>query len=379
MADDDHVVRVLAVCGDAGGAAALAPVVRKLRERHDAIVELWVYGPAEKIMLERMISANLIPLDADARTLDAIWTSFDPDLLLSASSVNEYEFEKKFTRLACSRNVPSLVVMDSWSGYGTRFGPRLGVFDALPDFIAVPDLRSRAEWIAAGIEEGKLIVTGQPAFDALGELKASFTSEQRDRLRKKIGTNSGEWLAVFLSQPIRQLTLSENARYIFPGYDQYEVFSRLTNVLEKEASTRRKPGVLVVRPHPRENNPPVAIPGTYVRIVYDRQNDVRELMLASDLVIGMSSIAIVEACYLGCLALSLQPGARYPESVTSNIAGVSASVRLWAEFDDIITRMMFDDSFRAQYVERLKTFTVDGNATDRVISLALKMVGKAVV
>ncbi len=378
MADDGRAVRVLAVCGDAGGAAALAPVVLKLREHPDVHVELWAYGPGVEVMRARMIKANVISAGADANALDAIWSSFDPDVLLAASSVNEYEFEKKFTRLARSRRVPSLVVVDSWTSYGTRFGPRAGEFDALPDLIAVPDSRSREEWIAAGVSEERLVVTGQPAFDALAEIKDSFSAERRAQVRESLGVKTGEWLAVFLSQPIRQLTKSENARYIFPGYDQYDVFSRLVELLHREASARRRPGVLVVRPHPRETEAPDAQPGREVRIVHDRLLDVRETMLASDLVIGMASIALVEACYLGCPALSLQPGALYPEAVASNIAGVSASVRTWAEFGEMTTRMMFDDTLRSEYAERLKTFAVDGKASERVVSLVFNMAGKAI-
>lgn len=370
-------MRVLTVCGDAGGAAALAPVVKKLSERPDVRVALWAYGPGVAVMRSHLIEPNVIPTDADEGMLHTIWSRLEPDVLLAASSVNEYEYEKKFTRIARARGVPSLVVIDSWSSYGTRFGPRMGVFDALPDLVAVPDTRAREEWIASGVAEQTLVVTGQPAFDALAELKASFTAEQRLRLRERAGVRPGEWLAVFLSQPIRQLAKSEDARFVFPGYDQDEVFSRLTSLLEQEAAARARPGVLVVRPHPREDVPPQAKPLKSVRIVNDRELDLRRLMMASDLVIGMTSIALVEACYLGCLALSLQPGALYPEAVASNLADVSATVRSWSAFDETTTRMMFDDLLRSDYAARLKSFAVDGKAADRIVSLLLTMAEKA--
>lgn len=376
MPTDGQRVRVLAVCGDAGGASAIAPVVRKTRERPDMCIELWAYGPGVEIIRSRLIEPRVIPLDADDMMLQAIWRQFNPDVLLAASSVNEFEFERKFTKVARSCRVPSLVVMDACSNSDRRFGPSKGVFDALPDLIAVPDSRSMAECIAAGIPKEKLVVTGQPAFDDLACRKAVFSLEKRAVIRANMDVRPDEWMAIFLSQPLRQLTLSDNARLAFPGYDQYEVFSRLMNLLEREASARNRPGVLVVRPHPREDNPPAGQSGQTVRYLCDRQHNPYEIMMASDLVIGMSSIALVEACYLGCPTLSLQPGAIYPEEVASNIAGVSASVRLWSEFDEKTTRMMFDDHYRSVYMQRLKAFTVDGKAADRVVSLILRMSGR---
>lgn len=370
------LLRVFSICGDAGGAAAVAPVLRRLKTIKQVCIKSFAYGPGVAVLKSRGVEVEEIPLGAGEQAVVDLWRAWDPDVLLSASSVNADEYEKICIRQARLDDVPSLVVMDSWSSYGKRFGPREGEFDALPDMIALPDARSRLEWIAAGVPENRLSITGHPAFDELAAFRASMTPTRRMEIRTKFSIQPNEWMVVFLSQPIRQLTQSPNARFIYPGYNQYEVFSRLVLTLQREAVVQARSGVIVVRPHPREDEPPKMKSSDYVRIVCDREFDVREIMMASDLVTGMASIALVEACYLGCLTLSLQPGALYPEAVASNIAGVSASVRTWDEFDQKTAGMLFDSNVRAEYASRLREFQVDGKSTDRVVDLLLSMTNK---
>lgn len=365
-------LRIFAVCGDAGGAAAIAPVVRSLSERADVIVQSWAYGPGTDVLRKKNLNPRTLDGAVAFSALEALWRDFAPHLLLAGSSVNAYEYEKKFIQIARAKSIPSVVVMDSWSSYGTRFGPRLGVFDSLPEVIAVPDDRARREWIAAGVPEHQLVVTGHPAFDHLSAQKTAFTASHREELRRQYGVKPHEWFVGFFSQPIRQLTLTPGARYIYPGYDQYEVCSTLASVLNRASSIRGRRGVLLIRPHPREDDPPRIKSTDTVKVIYDNSSDVHHAMLSADLVTGMTSIALVEACYMGCLTLSLQPGALYPEAVACNIAGVSASVRTWAEFDALTERMLFDPHTRAEYSERLKSYAVDGRAVDRVVELIVQ-------
>jgi hypothetical protein len=365
--------RVLAVCGDPGGAAAIAPVIAQLSRNPLFDVRAYAYGPGIEVLRARGISCDPIPETAGAPACESIWAAIQPDILLTASSVNDVEYEKIFTRIARARVVPSLCVIDSWSSYGRRFGPRSGVFDALPDRIAVIDERSREEWLAAGVPRERIVVTGQPVFDELCDVRTAHTDERRARLRERLGVSPQRWLAVFVSQPIRELTRTADAKYIQPGYDQHEVMHAVVDVLRRAARARGAPGVLVVRPHPREIHPPSAPSDEWLAVLEDRSEPLRELMAAADLVVGMASIALIEACYLGCMVVSCEPNSPYEATVVSGIRHVCASARRWEDIGPAVEGMLFDRARREEYAERLQQFRTDGKATERVVELLKSM------
>jgi hypothetical protein len=83
----------------------------------------------------------------------------------------------------------------------------------------------------------------------------------------------------------------------------------------------KKPISLIVRPHPREAGDAFGgLRADGVRVSVSREENGADVAMSSDLVVGMTSMLLVEALQLGCRVVSLQPGRRGPEVFPPDIA-----------------------------------------------------------
>ena len=358
-------LNIFSVCGDPGGAAALTPVLKALQLRPDRVLDVCAYGAGAHVLTRAGVRCEVLPPGLSPADVEVHWQRARPDVLVCATSVNESDYEKAFIRIARRAGVPSVAILDYWSNYALRFGGRSGELDALPDRIAVMDARAVDEMKAAGFPPDRLVITGQPAFDELAAVRRSFGESRRLAVRASLGLAHGERLVSFLSQPLRQLAAS-GAGYRLPGYDEREVLAGLCDAL---ASAGGGACVLAVKPHPRESSLELPPDRAGLRCVRADAMDTRELMMSSDLVAGMTTVALVEACYLGCLVISLQPGARNADPLACTRAGVCHAVYQWPEVTPAIHAMLNDDELRLRYRRKVEGFVTDGCATGRVLTL----------
>jgi hypothetical protein len=97
--------------------------------------------------------------------------------------------------------------------------------------------------------------------------------------------------------------------------------------------------------------------------------------MAADLVVGMTTVLLVEACLLGSIVLSLQPGLRLPEALPTNRWGASRAVYRESEIAEAVASLLFDENAREELAARARQTRFDSNATGQVISLVEKMTG----
>ena len=100
-------------------------------------------------------------------------------LVLTSTSLNGLDLEKRFIVAAQARGIPSVSLLDFWSNYRRRFTSAENTLNCLPDRIAVMDAQARDEMISEGFDSARLIITGQPIFDDLAAWRTAFTSEKR--------------------------------------------------------------------------------------------------------------------------------------------------------------------------------------------------------
>ena len=151
---------------------------------------------------------------------------------------------------------------------------------------------------------------------------------------------------VFFSQPLSKLEYSY-------GYDEQQVLHLLIDALPKDVD-------LIIRPHPREdladlakfNNPP--------RVTVQRKEYVHDLLMAADLVVGMNSEILVEACYLGCVVLSIQPGI-CPEQdrLPTNRSGDSAPAYDARLIPGLLMALLDDNNIRIKILHQLGTLRTE--------------------
>lgn len=365
---------VVVVSGDPGGAAALAPVLARLRRERRIVPKVLAYREAIAIW-----GREDLPFDelSDATSEDAaarILATSGAKALLVSTSVNTVDLEKRFVAAARRVGVPSIAVLDFWSNYVERFSDIRGALTHVPDLVAVMDDWAKSEMIGLGFDPDQLVVTGQPAFDVLPALRAGFTVDQRDRIRRGLRVPSGAVLVAFVSQPIAALYGSEPADPSFLGFTEAGVLAELLRSLS-QVSKRGLRVVLAILPHPRED--PKTFEGASSRdvdVVVSLKESSRQVVMSCDLVVGMNSVLLVEACYLGCPTVSLQPGLRRPDSLPTNRMGITRAVYDSADIDSEVASLLIDDEERRALLQRTTDFRVRGGAAERVAEHVYRLV-----
>ncbi|MGQ5522536.1 hypothetical protein ACUHMQ_04665 [Chitinimonas sp. PSY-7] len=295
---------VAIVAGDPGGGNALAPVILRLRKQQWPH-RLFAYAESARLWAER---------GWDVAPAEAIDFS-DGAGLLCATSVNAYQHELRWIAAARQFRVPSLAVLDFWSNYRPRF-----LFDGqqhLPDCIAVPDKLACDEMVKEGFDTDLLRVTGQPALDVIAQGAGQLNEAARVALRTECGVKADEHLLIFVSQPLRQMARQLGQA---PAIDEQSALRDIETALLKLGL----PIALRVKPHPREDSADFAgIGQIWANTRLAPSALAHDLLSCADMVAGIHSMLLLEACYLGCRVLSYQPGGQASDPLPSNRSGLS--------------------------------------------------------
>ncbi|MSQ13341.1 MAG: hypothetical protein EXR47_04260 [Dehalococcoidia bacterium] len=327
--------RLLVAAQDPGGANAIAPVARRLLE--EGRVELRVAGVRWAAAAFRSWELPPLTLPADLEHLPATWEAMDAaaQLLLDAFPADGLllgtswgpSIEKALTRWGFSQGVPAVAVLDAWANYAERFrgpGPEQRM-EFLPDRIAIMDDWARREMLALGFPKERLVVTGQPALDLLaGSAGSDEETRRRAEARRQLGVAAGAKVVAFFSQPISALYGSDPSSPAYLGYDEQTVLRDLAQVIGALPQEHSAPFVLLVKPHPKEAAGEMQryLASTKGASITDPQTSPQALLHAADVVVGMSSILLVESYLMGKPTISYQPGLRLEDPLVLTRAGV---------------------------------------------------------
>lgn len=372
--DSQKVWNNLILCAtDAGGVRNLAPLAPVCRARgfHPIILTtqarmgLWGdhVSPGELHLTDDLSSQDLDGLLGLRRPRACICgtTRFvSPDRLL--------------VQAARKAGIRSVVVLDEWFNYGLRFAdPGTGELVYLPDAVAVQDQQAWEEATAEGLPARICHITGSPA---LAELT------QRARLLAAAPPALPEILVNVAARPvITFLSETHAADYgtgpdapgqfgPFIGYNEVTVRQDLPEILARLGERV----ILVEKLHPAATGDPE--PGALIPENVDfrstRETDLWALMWHSAVIIGMRSMALLEANILGCKAVSYQPGLIGPELCTAVRLGLIPKVERPEDLASwLAPRLRQKRSPRRIVVQH--DFARPG-AADRIIDIALSYI-----
>ena len=282
------------VARQAGSAAAFEPLIDTLLAEGTELI-LGAMGDAVRPWASRtqLCGARFEALEG------ALSEGVRPSLLITGTSA-EAEDDARAWRWAQAAGIPSIAFVDSWLNYGARFRAQSGAWvSPLPDLIAVIDDASKEALKEAGITPERIRVVGSPAFDEVIARRSPLPAE-RDGLE-----------LLFASQPLAGRGLPE-------PWDEHKALDLLIATLEDLELER--PVTLRLRRHPAES-PEVFTarlkrPGrSAVTLVEDQRPDRLEAIAAAHVVLGIVSMFLVEAQWLGRPALSIQPGGLAPSDL----------------------------------------------------------------
>lgn len=357
---------IITICGDPGGAKAIIPVIKKLEEHSYTQIINYAYNEGANLLENLKIGYKNLPEKVNTDFIKKTYQERKPSLLLSATSFNKFNWEKYFIFETRNFNIFSMAILDYWSNYSLRFSNENGSMEYLPDKIAVMDEYARLEMIEQGFPSDGILVTGQPAFDSLQSDREKFTLSKKNDIRSLLNVANETILILFISQPLKIL-YGRNGEPNSLGFDEEQVLEYLIKALEK-ISNQKQDIVLLIRPHPREKESDYEkYCSNRIRIEISKDGESRDYLMTANLVVGMNSILLVEACHLGCTVLSIQPALNKADSLVTNKTKESIAVFDVDKILPALEKLLCLENKENIGVQEM-TKKIPGNATSAIVN-----------
>lgn len=309
---------------DPGGANVIIPIIKELQKRN---CNLYIYG--KDIALERFrrvgIIARNINLEVeniDQKSIEALLRKLNPQLVITGTSADDYT-EKFIWKSAEKLNIFSFAVLDQWMNYGIRFSKysvneiekyeNKKTHEYLPRKILVMDEYAKIKVEEEGIDSSRVLVTGQPYFDYLLQNSSKIKPEIIDDYKSKIKLEKDEKLLVYASEPLSKTYGNDESCQDYWGYTEKTNFKEICEVLSNLIVNSNTKFRVLVKLHPKEDldsyeNLAKQLAKENLNIVIEGIVDPMITMMAADLIIGMSSMFLLEAVNLGKTVASVQIG-----------------------------------------------------------------------
>lgn len=351
----------------------LAPVILGLRTLGQRVA-LLAKGPATEGFAARGIEFIEIG-DFDKAEMERLCIrelGGPPDLVFtSATSLPQLDMtERLLWRWAAERGIPSAAIIDQWQNYAIRFS---GEAEAerlayLPDRIMVMDDLARCEAIASGLPAERLVVTGQPAFDSI--LREHWALPSPDELRAAHGLPVACPLVTFVAERLGR-DFADSL-----GYDEVSTLEFLGGALDAIAAVTG-PLTLAVKLHPQNTMDQFdwAV-GRWPRVevhLFAREITPRRMIAASDLVVGMSSVMLVESILVGRPTVSIELDARREPQLVAARTGAIPGIRRRDEASNLLRRLLTDARARDEYLAAQNAWGIGGDAVARCIDLLSRL------
>lgn len=370
--------KVMLFSRDPGGANTVAPLYKKLKAKG---YEVKLFG--KDIALNKYVQYGLCGIDItnviktiSQEEIEKFLHEESPDFLITGTSADD--FTEKFLWKGCEKlRIKSFAILDQWVNYGVRFSKysinelkeyeKTKEHDYLPFKILVMDEYAKEQMVREGIEGNKILVSGQPYFDYLIDKQLDFNEDNISRYRNSIGCNENEFLITYVSEPISN-TYNEcdNSEHYW-GYTERTIFKQFFKVLDSIVQNNDNKIKLIIRLHPKENENNYndiidLIYNKNISITVDKYSNGFNLMCASDLICGMSSMFLIEAAYLKKSVLSMQMGLRRENSFILDKKGFLKSILSEEELETKLRKILIEKN------NEECTFNVEKGAVEKVIN-----------
>jgi len=315
------------------------PLIKPLRVLGN---EVSVYGKDAALSIYRKQNidcsdiCDTVPSGTQEET-DEFVRKIRPDLIVTGTSSEDFT-ERHLWKAAERAEITSFAVLDQWTNYrlrlisegGDPMNKRATSELIVPSFIFIMDEFARKEMWALGIDHEKLVVSGQPFFDYIRKTGDRFTTQEIEKLRRELTGTQGGLVFVFASQPIASVHRKNGMAEDYWGYTETTVLKSVAGCLAKLTEGMAIKVTLVLRLHPKDESnvyqDALSTSSNSIKVVIDRETDSSLLLKASDLVIGMFSMLLLEAAILERRFISVQIGLKRENPLIFDRMGLVRSI-----------------------------------------------------
>jgi CDP-Glycerol:Poly(glycerophosphate) glycerophosphotransferase len=363
--------RILVFSRDPGGTNAIMPLIEPLRALGN---EVSVFGKdaAPSIYRKQKIDCSdicdSIPSGTQEET-DEFVRRTRPHLIVTGTSSEDFT-ERHLWKAAERADITSFAVLDQWTNYRLRLiaegcDPMNAASELIvPSFFFIMDEFARREMSVLGIDREKLVVSGQPFFDYIRKTADRFTTQEIEKLRRELTESKDGHVLVFASQPIASIHRKNGMAEDYWGYTEETVLNSVVRCLSKLTEEMATKVTLVLRLHPKDEahvyeNALAALPNS-IKVVVDRETDSSLLLKASDLIIGMFSMLLLEAAILERRFISVQIGLRRENPLIFDRMGLVRSILTEQELEETLRGILSGKN------REFPNLTFEFGATERI-------------
>ncbi|MBR6381139.1 MAG: hypothetical protein IKS07_05635 [Lachnospiraceae bacterium] len=312
------------LANDPGGYDCVYPVTEAFRNLEGVSVQVFFTGPAgEKAPQYRSEKEAILAL---LREKIAQGQAF---ILVTGTSWN-CDTETSAIGLCKASGVKTVSILDYWSNYKRRFV--LGEGYIFPDAFFVMDELAKEEAEADGIPAGICRITGNPGLD------------------RYAGKASAPKTVLFLSQPLSVINLTSD------GYTEVEAFDGVCRACEQLGLIPR------IKFHPKE------APWMLEKYRHlEAAGTMDEAVAESDVIVGMTTMGLLQCAMSGIPVISYQPGLSVPDKCITNKLGITRGA---FTYEDLVAQLQ---AITGAMDPKALPFWFDGASTKRCVDELLKM------
>lgn len=373
----------MAAAQAAGGANALFPVIKELRFRDQVQVTVAAHREAAQVFRREGVGYQEVkpPAGSDQELNDVAYAFLEqvtPGILLLGTSWGP-SLDKALLRSAQARRIPSLAVLDMWSYYRERFTDPISGHLCLPTKIAVMDQLAFDQAVQAGLPRRSLIITGQPYLHEVAtRLRKPEFCQQAESLRRAWlgGDRQQEDMCVvlFASEAFAE-DFGPHTPY-YRGYTEVDALEGLAETVQRIEDGTDHRVMIVIKLHPEQTTGSLRMgPRATQRSIHVvTEQPAWPCILAADVIVGMTSMFLIEAALAGKPVISFQPGVREKDFIGTQI-GLIPTVSSAQELVTILKSAWTENPIAYnQDVQDKASSLAQGGAARRVANAVLDLV-----
>jgi hypothetical protein len=226
-----------------------------------------------------------------AEGFDEYIEEIHPDMIFTGTSYTS-DIEQRFIQIARDNGILCYSFVDHWTNVSKRFRTIEGEM-ILPDAIWVIDENAKQIAINEGIDEGKIIISGNPYHQWLRMWKPKLSKYE---FLSKLGIDPTVSRSI-LYAPDPLSNVNGKDRY---GFDEYSALEEFINVFNK-FNDLLDDHYILIKAHPNQQLEKLGriVAKESKVIILPQDIDEKEAMVASEFVIGHFSSILIEAELLG--------------------------------------------------------------------------------
>ena len=310
--------KVLVAVQDPGAANVMAPVAARLIGDGKIVLSTLCVQFAGEVFRRFGVPFKELPdyglADPSPEVADRILAMESPQMVLVGTNEEVRSLERWLTVKAKERGIPVVSLLDYWSKYTQRFSGEAPDerFLYLPELVLIMDEQARDDMLAEGFPASRLFVTGHPYLESYLEHSRHLSQGERIQFRKSLGLEEECRLITFASETFGW---TYDSSYRFPPLSGSQertviVLEHLLRALSEIVEENGFKIFFLNKLHPKNRLDQFSWLNDLVLpfpIQSKSQMDNSALIQSTQLVVGITSMFMLEASVLGIPTLHIIP------------------------------------------------------------------------